>query len=375
MGATDGATRRAEGREPMTARDGWKEAKAASEYTKWEARMRLDAKGARTIQHYGYTIQDLLSAHPEKDPSEFTTADCEALLLEYPPSGRETRAAHLKSFFDFLYLKRRVISPNPMHFVEVPKATGRRLPDEFSEAEIVALCDLDSPDGPLFVLMFECGLKKGECRSLRRRDINLPRAELVARRSKGNRVVALSEAAREAVSILDTTQGLMRDDYLWYARPGGSKRRLQRRFVSQDGIGDTTFSNWYQRCIEKAGVRYRNPENTRQTYLHRSKRQQTATAPPAGIVVPGRPYANVRLLREVLRACQDFIWWAEPHFAKRMLEPLHDEADQEKVRTIRLLTGPPELENDRSEAKRFATEIEGRGIAFEWRTLETRNRD
>jgi hypothetical protein len=38
------------------------------------------------------------------------------------------------------------------------------------------------------------------------------------------------------------------------------------------------------------------------------------------IVHPERPYSNVRNLREVLRACKDYIWWADPHFAKKGFE-------------------------------------------------------
>jgi hypothetical protein len=97
--------------------------------------------------------------------------------------------------------------------------------------------------------------------------------------------------------------------------------------------------------------------------------------PAVRIVTPDRPYQNVRHLMETLRACKEFIWWAEPHFTKKMLEPLHDEADATKVTTIRLLTGPAQSASDTNEVRRFAAEMKSLGIAVEWRTVETRDRD
>jgi hypothetical protein len=98
------------------------------------------------------------------------------------------------------------------------------------------------------------------------------------------------------------------------------------------------------------------------------------TKAPGGIVAPDTPFGNVRMLRQVLRACVDHIWWAEPQFARKMLEPLYDEAASGMVKSICLLTGPPQADNDRSDVKRFASEMATRGIAVEWRTVETRDR-
>jgi hypothetical protein len=61
--------------------------------------------------------------------------------------------------------------------------------------------------------------------------------------------------------------------------------------------------------------------------------------PKVRVVNPDRPYTNLRHLREVLRACRDHIWWVEPHFVAKLLEPLSDEADAGRISEIRILTG------------------------------------
>jgi hypothetical protein len=73
--------------------------------------------------------------------------------------------------------------------------------------------------------------------------------------------------------------------------------------------------------------------------------------PSIRIIEPDLPFQNVRHLRETLRQCNNYIWWAEPHFTKKIFESLHDEADATKIRQIRLLTGP--VQEGLNDYKRF----------------------
>jgi integrase len=51
------------------------------------------------------------------------------------------------------------------------------------------------------------------------------------------------------------------DHYLWHTHPGGGQ------FVSRRWpMGDTTFSRWYARQLEQAGVEYLSPHTTRHTF-------------------------------------------------------------------------------------------------------------
>jgi hypothetical protein len=95
--------------------------------------------------------------------------------------------------------------------------------------------------------------------------------------------------------------------------------------------------------------------------------------PKVRVINPDQPYSNVRHLREVLRSCRDHIWWAEPHFVRKLLEPLSDEADSQHVSEIRILTGSAktdeELARGRSDFRRFRSEMKDKGIDAKWRIM------
>jgi len=71
-----------------------------------------------------------------------------------------------------------------------------------------------------------------------------------------------------ALADLELLEGLRREDFLWYSRPGGGRRKSRR-----SRIGDTTFENWYKRGIRDAGIRYLNPHQTRHTFGHLLREQ------------------------------------------------------------------------------------------------------
>jgi hypothetical protein len=90
-------------------------------------------------------------------------------------------------------------------------------------------------------------------------------------------------------------------------------------------------------------------------------------APVVRVIERDRPYANVRHLRELLRGCRDYIWWADPHFSRKGLEPLHEEADRSRVREIRILSGPDQTGADAvKDFRRFRIEMATLGISAEW---------
>jgi hypothetical protein len=93
--------------------------------------------------------------------------------------------------------------------------------------------------------------------------------------------------------------------------------------------------------------------------------------PVVRVVDPERPYSNVRHIREVIRSCRDFIWWTEPHFAPKLLEPLADEADADRITEIRILTGGESreklLNRGKEDFKRFQEEMKSLKIEASWR--------
>jgi hypothetical protein len=98
--------------------------------------------------------------------------------------------------------------------------------------------------------------------------------------------------------------------------------------------------------------------------------------PAVRVVEPDRPFSNVRHLRETLRLCRKYIWWADPHFGRKGLEPLVDEADTTKVNAIRILSGPDGVnEGAVRDFRRFQEEMGALRIAAEWRVVPNQDRD
>jgi integrase len=155
------------------------------------------------------------------------------------------------------------ITTNPMGRVPKIKNPPRRPKDIFDPVEIELLENLPSPDGELWTLLFKTGMRRGESRRLNRAHINLSRARLMVYDGKGgkDRVIPLPPPPSPPSPTSTCTNRSARPTYLWYSRPGGSRRRSRLA-----PIGDTTFEHWYRRGIEQAEVRYLNPHQTRHTY-------------------------------------------------------------------------------------------------------------
>jgi len=148
--------------------------------------------------------------------------------------------------------------------------------------------------------------------------------------------------------------------------------------LSRHGIADPDDPSAVRRFLETLNraeiVAYSNRNQTVRVTV--PVPDEGGPAPSVRVVQPERPYSNVRHLREVLRACRDFIWWTEPHFVPKLLEPLVDEADAERISEIRILTGEPKdeglAEKGKSDFKRFRREMQTLGITAEWRVVEGR---
>jgi hypothetical protein len=98
-------------------------------------------------------------------------------------------------------------------------------------------------------------------------------------------------------------------------------------------------------------------------------------SPTVRAVEPDRPYGNLRQIRGVLRECKDYVWWADPHFSKKGLEPLHDEVGGGNFTTIKILSGPSQASADAAkDFARFQTELAALGITTSWRIVADKGR-
>jgi hypothetical protein len=106
-----------------------------------------------------------------------------------------------------------------------------------------------------------------------------------------------------------------------------------------------------------------------------SEDNDDAPQPSIRIVEPDRPYSNIRHLRETIRSCRDYIWWADPHFEKRGFEPLMDEADASRIKSIRILSGTRPSSGDLKDYNAFKTEMAAIGITVEYSVVAPPDRE
>lgn len=254
-------------------------ARAASDLADWLAYLTVDGKADRTLYSYTRQIAALLREVPDKELGQITASDINGVLAQIPVQSRYITRSVFNSFFAWAAADEHEDEDGEI-YTRIPRnpvTTGvprmrpprHRPKDIFSEEEVALLEALPMPDGPLLTLMFSTGLRRAECRFLRRDHIDLNRALLIVYQGKGDkdRIISMPTQALQAVADLDITEGLRADDYLWYSLRGGG-----RHFWRRTPAADSTFDRWWRGTpkrpgvLARAGVRYLNPHQTRHTY-------------------------------------------------------------------------------------------------------------
>jgi integrase/recombinase XerD len=257
----------------------YRETALAHDVVDWLAWLELGGAAERTLDQYERDLARLCLLFPEKGLQELSDADIAHCLTLFSPKQRRVRAAAIQSFWKWAVRTRRT-EKNPMDTLPVIKAPPQKYIETFTDAEVEALQALPPVDAVPMKLLFESGIRKGEARALRLADIlpDPPPGRLVILGGKGgkDRVIPVTEGLARAVAELTLLEGLENADHVWYGvHANASGSRLLRHRV----IADSTFHRWWGRCIETAGVRYRNPHVTRHTFatnwLRRGGRLET----------------------------------------------------------------------------------------------------
>jgi len=249
----------------------YKQAVAYPECSAWQTAIELDGLAERTRLDYLRSVSAFIVAY-NTEPETWTHLDVNAFLASYPAGSRRKVRAHMSSFFRWLE-DEELIDRSPMRKVRRPRANAQKVPDIFDEGEITAMSQI-----PLLALMLHTGLRKGECRRLQRRHINLDRAELRVVDGKGgkDRVVPLNLTACKAVADMDLLDRLNPQDFMWATKPGGGT------VIQRDRpMGEASFHRWWVISLDRVAVEYRNPHVARHTfatrYLRRGGRMHTLT--------------------------------------------------------------------------------------------------
>lgn len=185
---------------------------------------------------------------------------------------------------------------------------------------------------------------------------------------------AAMPAVAESFKNLPATQAMVQILHGRVSLPfDGVLYHLQRHGLA--GEGDKSAFRSFVSLLNQLGlVSYSNKHQTiRLTMPVPSEPEKVGQR--VRVVEPDRPYANVRSLREILRECRDYIWWCDPQFGKKGLEPLHDEADATLVKTIRILSGHHQINKTaETDFERFKAEMSTLGISAEWLIVEAKQR-
>lgn len=216
-----------------------------------------------TITQYVWITDMLLARFPGVAFDEFTDEQIVGLIEEANPASRISRRAAFHNWFGWGYRTKR-IPRNPMDHVPGYKKTQQEIPDVFDEAEQKLLRALPDPDGTLLAVMLGTGLRKSECRHLTVKRCDLEHREIhVVEGAKGGhpRVVPIDPELANRLAGYFLTEGLNDNDKLWYTVPGGGRHR---RHVT--AMAEASFHDWWKKCLDRAGVRYRKPHTTRHTY-------------------------------------------------------------------------------------------------------------
>jgi integrase/recombinase XerD len=238
--------------------------------------LELGGASPRTLDQYERDLARGALMFPEKGIAEITDGDMAHIARSFQPLERRTRVAAWKSFFKWAVQTRRIVA-KPTDALPTIKRQPKKVYDIFSAADVALLTGLPDRDGTLFEIMFGAGPRKGDCRNLRLRDWrseatpDAPYGLLVFREGKGgkDRQFPATEPIARKLAELAILDGLKPNDHLWYTRPGGGGK-----IAREKPIGDGSFDRWWTRCLETAGVRYRNPHLTRHTFATRFLRQR-----------------------------------------------------------------------------------------------------
>jgi integrase/recombinase XerD len=227
----------------------------------------------RTLDQYERDLARLCVSLANHDVRQVTTDELREVRDTFPKGSRKRVTAAYRDFWRWLYQEGRIDS-DPMARVRYPKRESVPVLDVFTaaeEAQLIAGQD-QIRDRLGVALLLDTGIRNTEMRKLRVQDIDLRGRWVVVERGKGGkgRVVPIRGRVVPQVEefLLTTIPKLgrepRRNDFVLY--PTGSGPYGPTWSDPTRSMAPSTFWRWWNRCCERAGVRYRKPHTSRHTY-------------------------------------------------------------------------------------------------------------
>jgi integrase len=235
--------------------------------------LRLGGASPRTVDQYERDLARGAILFHNKRLEDLTDADMLHIVGQFTPQQRRVRTAAWRSFAKW-GLGQRIITVNPCDALPPMRKPPQKVIDVFSVDETVSLLDLPTIDAAPMALLLEAGLRKSEARHLKMRDCLPESGYVTVRAGKGSKDRSIPMTATLRAKMADLLlSGVDPEDYVCYSVHGNSAwahgdqgRRVTRTIVRSSPIGEATFARWWRRCLDDAGVRYRNPHTARHTF-------------------------------------------------------------------------------------------------------------
>jgi integron integrase len=248
------------------------------------ARLRERRYSRRTEEAYVGWIRRYVIFHDRRHPRDLGAEHVRQFLSALAVEKRVAPSTQNQALAALRFVYEHVIR-RPLGRVDgiSPARSARRLPVVLSRREVRALLDcLEDPARLCVRLMYGSGLRLLECVSLRVKDINIDRREIVVRDGKGakDRLTALPETAVAAVTRwLREREATFRRDQTAGVRSTGITPGLLRKYPDADG-------SWVWQYVFPATRRFVDADGVpRRHHLHETSVQRAVkrTAAAAGL--------------------------------------------------------------------------------------------
>ncbi|MCB9925434.1 MAG: integron integrase [Planctomycetaceae bacterium] len=164
--------------------------------------MRLRHKALRTEKAYIGWLRRFIEHCGSEDVQQFGEAQIKSFLTELAVEGQVTSGTQDQAKCALLFLYQTVLG-RELAFLDVTRANApERLPVVFSRPEIaILLPEFVDLKRLMFLTMYGAGLRHGECRRLRIKDLCFDEGHIVVRNGKGDkdRITVLPERCSEGL--------------------------------------------------------------------------------------------------------------------------------------------------------------------------------
>jgi integron integrase len=227
-------------------------------------RLRERRYSPRTEQAYVFWIRRFVQFHGRRHPRELGEPEVRSFLSHLATRDRVAASTQNQALAALTFLYDAVLR-RPLARVDgiAPARRARRVPVVLSQREVRALLGrLRDPARLCATLMYGSGLRVSECVSLRVKDVDLDRGEIVVRAGKGGKDRRTPLADRSAASLrrwLADRERLHRADQRDRVRVTALGEALERKYPRAAGEWRWSYVFPASRTfVDPAGVRRRH---------------------------------------------------------------------------------------------------------------------